>query len=340
MKRLVIISIVVMIFTVNLFGQNLHENQIILVKFDINGKTVSCSNLNVEIKIDGHLVPHKSLPHGFIVPATINQLNDPNNTNKKNNVDVNIICDKYTLNFTGLYPSWISPGHWETGIAYPPFWFEILGYQFRRNPVIEKGTWFSYLVSECNDCDPGVVTAFSHSNPPLSLIKHLRQEQPNASGKRARDIAYSLAVFNIEKKRNSDYLINLMNTCLANPKDSSEDDICDNILLEFITNLYWRGDERLLDPLLQLSDSRKGFINEVGTFYGDLLDRKPINAVQGLRHISVDKQIAVCKMAGEDNFSIDGPQLDRVVKQLDSLGNDIAENCLKVAMKAANRKEK
>jgi hypothetical protein len=105
--------------------------------------------------------------------------------------------------------------------------------------------------------------------------------------------------------------------------------------LDYVTNLYWRGDNGLLDPLLQLADSRKDVIYEVGTFYGQLLDRHTTIALQGMRSLPIAKQQVICRLAGEDDFSMDPPKLERVVEGLHAAQDEVAERCLHEAERAA-----
>ncbi|MGA8312374.1 MAG: hypothetical protein WB755_20255 [Terriglobales bacterium] len=56
----------------------------------------------------------------------------------------------------------------------------------------------------------------------------------------------------------------------------------------------------MLQPLLQLAESCKDLIPEIGTFYAGLLDRRTAAIVDGLRKFLQGKQGMICKLAGED----------------------------------------
>ena len=157
----------------------------------------------------------------------------------------------------------------------------------------------------------------------------MRKEQPSSSGERARDIAYALAVFGIEYQTNRDRLLNLLGSCLSKPKESAEDDECGGELLDFVTNLYWRGDDALLAPLLQVADTRRDVIGEIGTFYADLLDRRSAVAFESIGKLPPEKQQLVCRLAYEDDLSADSPKRDRVMAFLRSAGGDVAARCSK-----------
>jgi hypothetical protein len=176
----------------------------------------------------------------------------------------------------------------------------------------------------------------SHPSPPASFVASLRREQPSSSGERANDIAYALAVFDAEYHQNRDFLLGRLNACLARPKESPEDEMCDGRLLDYVTNLYWRGDSTLLQPLLQLADSRKDVIHEIGRFYADLLDRDTATTIDELKKFVQDKQTLICQLAGEDEYSLDEPKLERVTQRLHAIGSEAANQCLQVAETAAN----
>ncbi len=304
-------------------------SEFISVTFVVDGKPIACAN-TVQLRLDGRTIVPKRTDRGFIVPVVFNK--KPSEWSPDKRVEVTVSCGEYTLIFPKLEPWWVRPGQWEAGIAYPPYWIERFGYL----RAVEQGTWLSYLQFECTGCDPGVFTTISHPTPPASLLASLRREQPSSSGEHARDIAYALAVFDTEYQRNRGYLLESLNACLSRPKESPENDVCDGKLLAYVTNLYWRGDSALLEPLLQLAESRKDVILEIGRFYADLLDRRTAITLEGLRKLSPEKQRVICKLAGEDEYSIDEPKLERVTEHLHAIGGETADQCLRVAEQAAN----
>ncbi len=317
-----------LLIAVSAFAQTREPNSAVSLMFAVDGKKIPCGSMRVQLNLDSVLIVPQLTPSGFIVPAEFNK--SPSDWSDDEKVAVRVNCGGFKFRFL-LHPSWVTPGLWEVGIAYPPFWIE----RFRYTTAIEQGTWISYLMSECDGCDPGVETMVSHPNPPASLLGSLLREQPTASGGNARDIAYSLAVFKVQYRKNREYLVELLNTCLDRPKDSPEDEVCDAKLLDYLTNLYWRGDEGLLKPLLQLADSRKDVINEVGTFYGQLLDRHTTAALKTMQSLSISKQRTVCKLAGEDDLSMNPPKLERVELRLRAEHDEVADRCLQEAKTGA-----
>ena len=323
--RIVIIAIgLLLLISISAIAQQQKDksNELISVTFSIDSKPVSCKTLQVRFRFDGLTIVPKIIDSSFVVPSAFEKKPSPDEK-----IDVSVRCGKHTLEFPQIYPAWISSGYWELGIAHPPFWFE----RFGSSAAIEHGTWLSYLEFECSGCDPGVLTTISHSTSLPRLVKLLLREQPSATGERARDIAYTLAVLGSEYRQNRDYLLSLLNACLSKSTLPAENDVCNARLLEYMTNLYWRGDSELLIPLLQIADDREDTIGQIGYFYGDLLDSRTNVVLQGMVILAAGKQQMVCKLAGEYDFSINSPKFERVSKRLRAIGNQIAQRCLEEA---------
>lgn len=308
------------------------SDQEIRVKFAIDGKTKPCENLKVTLRLDGHVIVPEHSAQGFLVPKVFRRKPSAWPDNKKANISIG--CGQRTFEFSE-HPGWVSAGDWEVGIAYPPYWFE----QFRYTEAVEHGAWLDYLISECNGCAPGVITAVSHAIPPSALVSVLREEQPRASGERARDIAYELSVFKIDYRRNRDYLMAVLKSCLSAPqiRPEPQDDPCDGHLLDYVTNLYWRGDSQVLGPLLGSVDSDKDTVSEIGTFYSNLLERRSAEVLHGMRDLPPEKQRLICGLAGQDDLSMNGPKFDRVVDRLKADNSETADRCLRKVERAAGR---
>lgn len=303
----------------------------ISLAFAVDGKPVPCRNLRIVLKLDGRLIVPKPSSHGFLVPSEFDR--KPSEWSDKDKLDASIACGAYAFDFPSLQPGWVSPGSWEVGAAYPPYWTERFGW----TTAIEKGTWLSYLESECNGCDPGVFRTVSHESAPQSVVASFQREQATATGMRARDLGYALAVFNVDYQGNRHYLLQLLHSCLSRPNESPEDDVCDARLLDYVTNLYWRGDESLLPPLLQVADARRDVIGEIGTFYSNLLERRTADLLGAMRELSPEKQLLICGLAGDDDLGINGPKFDRVARRLKAANNGIGDRCLLEAERTAGR---
>ena len=295
----------------------------ISVKFVVDGQPVKCKGLSIDLAMDGkHFVPTRT-PTGFIVPPMFLHAYVSKDLRTKEKVGAKIKCDAYTVEFSGLYPARVLPGGWEAGISYPTSWFD------GGSPVSapEQDTWVSYLVTECNGCDPGFVVSQSHPDPPQSVIARLREEQPHDTGERARDVAYALAVFNSEYQANRDFLVKMLQSCLSKPRNSPEEGGCDGTLVDALANLYWRGDKGLSQTLFAIADRREDVIDKVGRFYANLLDRRMIAALEELRKLAVDKQNEACEMAFKDDLRFDSPKLERVLASLRQSNDMIAQAC-------------
>jgi hypothetical protein len=329
MRSEVIAAVVLEILAVSVSGQT-PRHQFIDVRFAVDGKPTPCGDLKVQLQLgDREIVPQYT-SRGFVVPEAFNK--KPSVWPADQRVGISVSCGEHKFEFSE-HPSWVRSGSWTVGIAYPPYWFE----DFRYTGVVEHGAWISYLEFDCDECDPGVISSISHPTPPASLVARLSEEQRSASGEHARDIAYELAVFDIEYQQNRVYLLELLGSCLSKPKESPENDVCDGRLLDYVTNLYWRGDDALLGPLLQIADSRKDVIGDIGTFYADLLDRHASITLRLMQGLPVDKQLTICGIAGSDDLSHDSPKLDRVAKHLKQANDDVAERCLQETERAVGR---
>lgn len=241
----------------------------------------------------------------------------------KDNVAAKITCDDRTLELVRLYPVNVLPGNWTAGIAYPTTWFDGPVY-----PVPERRMWISYLITECNECDPGIVISQTHPEVPKAELAQLQKEMQNIGPGRARDIAYALAVFQFDYQTNRDRLVKTQRECLNRPPDALEDDVCDGRLVQYLANLYWRGDNELLPILFGLAQPREDVVREAGTFYADLLDRRMDVALSSLSSISEEAQKTACAMAFDDDLRFAGPKIDRIESELRKHDTDVARRCL------------
>jgi len=309
-----------------------YQSHSTILTFSVDGKKLACTELRIEFVVGQRKFKAHRTELGFDVPPIIETLYADENTRKRQDISVNISCDQYAVSFSDLAPGLALPGYWDVGIAHPPSWFEV-----EAGTIAPTSMWQTYLSSDCYHCDPGIITSESHSEVPTALMRRYLEEQPTASGTAARDIAYSLAVFHVEPDRNRNYLVELFGTCLSRPKNSPEDDVCNSRLLEYLTNLYERGDEGLLAPLLQAAESRKDVVDDIGNFYAQMLDHQPATLLKGLETLSAEKQQFVCNSAGADDIRFDPPKLERVTKNLLAADSDAARRCLNEVKLAASR---
>jgi hypothetical protein len=302
---------------VSAWGQSRNDGFVAL-SFAIDGSPARCAGFQVKLGFQGKAITPIQNERGFEVPETFKR--PANKWKKKQRVDISLTCNEHTLIFPGQHPAFLREGDWQLGIAHPLYAVKEYGYTHE----FDHGAWLGYLIFTG---EPGVVTFSSQPNPPSDLSVTLQKEQLGASPERLRDIAYMLAVFNVDYQKNRDYLLSSLKNCLSRPKESQEDDVCDGDLLSFLTNLYWRGDTTLLPILLQIAESRRDVIGDIGTFYADLLDRRGVIVLNAMGASPDDEQQLVCKLA-DDDLSINSPKRKRIKAFLHKARNRAATQCL------------
>jgi hypothetical protein len=299
---------------------NAQPNHSISVSFSIDGDRAQCNGFHVELGFNGASIKPKQSGQRFDIPDVLDRPASSWKDDQK--VDVSLTCNGQTFVFPHQHPAFLQIGEWELGIALPLYAVR----QYEYTHEFDRGAWLAYLVFES---EPGVVTFSPQPNPPTELTDKLRSEQLKALPGRARDIAYVLAVFNVEYQKNRDYLLSSLISCLSRPKESPENGVCDSDLLSFAANLYWRGDSELLVPLLQVAESRRDVIGSIGTFYSDLLDRRGAIALNAMRELPDVKQQLVCKLADEDDLSVDSPKRQRIMAFLRGSKAEAVSQCLR-----------
>lgn len=290
-----------------------------VVSFQDHGEERQCSGMAVLLRFEGQELTPAYTKDGFIIPLEFKRLND-SGEGGKHKLDVTVTCGSHTLSFPDVYASWLSPGHWTIGIDYPPF------QHFTHHGTPEKGAWVSYLSWG------GWEQWIAHPEPLAGTVEALRAEQPQASGGRARDIAYALAVFKENYQANRDYLIDVLVSCLGRPKGSPGGGVCDYELLDYVVNLYWRGDDSLLLFLVGVADSRMDPIGDVGTFYADVFERHPDAALKAVQTIAPERRGMVCRLVG---LSASAQQLRRVNAALRASTDPVAKDCQESVGKGA-----
>ncbi len=303
------------------------------VTFKVDGVVVSCASPRVDLRVGTRHFAPRMTPTGFVVPAIFQKLYASKRSRSTRDVNVGASCGSNVWSFSSLYPVSLLPGRWEFGVATPPYW-----YVFDSGRLIDHGTWISYLEDDCNECDPGVIISAVHDQAPPALVQRLQSEQATASGERAGDIAFSLAVLQVDERRNAHYLLGLLRSTDARPESDQRDDVEDKLIYE-LANLYWRGDTELLLPLLRSADSLQSS-SQIGPFYANLLDGRTETALGSMNQLPTETQQAVCRLAVVDDLSFDPPKLNRVIAQLQASSVPAASTCLReaVTVRSANDK--
>jgi hypothetical protein len=298
----------------------------IKIDFTVNGVSKPCDGMNVQLRVGGKLVPVKLVDGGFIVPRQFDALYRSPETRSKNNISVHVDCGMYPFDFANEYPARLLPGTWHLGVSYPDSWFDASLLESRNS---EAGQWLTSIDWECNICEPVLTETQAHFDVPNDISQRFQEEQPRATGERAMAIAFALAVFDVDMERNRDYLLDLFNVCLASPSKPAIEGICDATrLASMLANLCQRGDRSLLRPLMEAAESPAYAADELSYFYADSLERRQTELVLALGDLPISNQKKVCAEAQKDGFRLDGPQRDRVVKQLVANGGEVAVRCL------------
>lgn len=309
----------------------------IQLKFEVDGQTVSCKKLGVELTLGKRHFTPPVIANEFVVPKEILDVNSSKHRRHKAKLCVTVSCDDHEVQMRELDPCWALPGWLTARISYPTTWFD----EPTAGTFPDTGVWVSYLEADCYGCDPGVVVAETHNEIPQAVLENLRREQPSSKGQRARDIAFALAVFDFEYESNRDQLTNWLAGCHAPENDVAADDeseeICDPALFSEIANLYWRGDDTLLLPLLEPANYDWSVVQDAGRFYSDVLDRRTEKALKGISQLPPHKQRAVCARSVEDDLRFDPPKLARVEASLRTISSETASDCLKAIEAAADQ---
>jgi hypothetical protein len=153
-----IVAIVLQLATIGACAQALLSERSISVRFVVDGKPTPCDDLKVQLRVGSRAITPEHFGEGFIVPDVFNRRSSEWSPDKKVGISVN--CGKHEFTFTE-HPSWVSPGTWTLGIAFPPYWFE----EFRYTPAVERGRGSAILCSNA----PGVIPVLS-PRPPTRLL--------------------------------------------------------------------------------------------------------------------------------------------------------------------------
>lgn len=317
--RLVAVTCALLLISVVVLTAQTPPQHYVSVEYLIDGKKSACKSFSVELRYEGQSFRPDVRGQRFEVPEVFNK---PSSEWKDNDsVDLSLSCGGHAYAFSA-HPGFFHVEQWTLGTAHPVYAIREYGYTH----AFDRGAILDYLIFET---EPGRLTLTVERDPPPGAIAELQGEQVQASEGRSRDIAYELAVYNYDYPANRLYLLNVLNRCLMRPKDSPEDDECDGDLLKFLTNLYWRGDDELLSPLLDIASDRRDVIGEIGRFYSDLLDGHSKNILKAMESLRTEKQSVICKLAYEDDMSMDSPKLARVQAMLRNEGSKVAKNCLR-----------
>jgi hypothetical protein len=304
-------------------AQTVPPGNTIRVKFTVDGEPGNCDVPQIEMRYADKMIVPERTATGFVIPA---ELRGPAAIPKEGDaVQVDVRCGSRELNLS-VPVGWVTSGNWTFGIGYP-------AYATRRyffNLTESRGMWIESLISECDGCDPGVVQMQTHFDIPQDEVPRLRRRQPHATGIQGRDIAYSLAVFGVDYPKNRDRLLKMMRSCEAHPL--RDDDRCDWDLFNYVSNLYWRGHEELLRPLLETPPD----VFDSGQSYAYLLDLRFPRLLEAMAALPSSARDAICRQAALD-LTTDDERQERVTASLKAAPGEIAARCLAIANDAVRR---
>ena len=304
---------------------------VIRIEFSVNGVSKPCKRPEIRISVAGKEVPVERIESGFVVPRSLLALYDDLETRKVNNVSIHLACGEQFFDLTEDYPVRLQPGLWRLRILYPDAW--------KRDDLFMHpdllGFWTKILEVECDGCDPGIDISESVDERPAGVVDQLENEQPKATGERAMEIAFALAVFGEKYKLNRNYLLELWKACLASPDQAAIEGICDDTTLSFmLADLYYRGDETLLPVLLNAAESKSYAAEELGHFYAEMLKNQSEKLLEAMNGLPASTQSAICRDAVPLELYVDTPRRQQVDSNLLASKQPNAASCLKAMREA------
>lgn len=169
--------------------------------------------------------------------------------------------------------------------------------------------------------------------PKDEAIHRLNEQKKNANGKRLQEISFLLAVLGSDYEKNRDYLLSLLNSC------TSGKGICDEDPGAYLVNLYRRGHNELLPPLLDAGKTRHAALAELlGSFYSSVITQTPNAFIAGIKTRPQPEQKTLCYMAGAgDGSGMPPADVAKVQKVLRGSNDKTAKDCL-AQVEQANKK--
>lgn len=328
-KNLLVIAALTVMPLTPLDAQSSAKDPIIHLHFAIDGKAVPCEAPRLSIRVGENAVKVERIQDGFRLPQEVRGLYDDPKSRTRNNIDIDIACGNYAFEFHNEYPVRLLPGTWELGILRPTTWMATEPIYF-RGPELKRAAWISYIEWECDECEPVVVESRQHTDIPTDYLAQLTSEQAHATGERAVDIAYALAVYNVDRERNTEYLVSLLNICNAAGKKPGIEGVCEeDRLVRELAELYWRGNSAILPVLLNSALSRSEALDSIGEFYADFLEDGTDDVIPALAALSEETRAGVCKTAAATDLSFDQPKRQRVLDRMRRLQSPVADDCAK-----------
>jgi len=297
----------------------------VVIKWTEHGEEKPCRDFSGTVTAVGVPFQLSRTDHGVLLSPELEAKVDLLKM-KQGTVKAEFDCDGVRVEFPSIDATWISRGGWDISRDYPPY----SGDEAAASP--RHGTWTTSFGYEPLDGD-GPQQLQEYSAPFSGLVDKVAHEpEPDSVSDRI-SLEHAKAFLHINYDHNRYLLLARFQTCLE-AKSANQSD-CDSSLGAFLINLYWRGDDGLLQPLMSAAADKLEVLQEMGYFYGELLSKKPDAALMGLRNLSITKRDVVCRQAGEDYFSMIPAQEGIDTKKSLQQHGGIGERCWRIAREAA-----
>jgi hypothetical protein len=159
------------------------------------------------------------------------------------------------------------------------------------------------------------------------VVRQLQRMQNDVSHPDAQQVAFLLAVLDVNYVQNRDYLVWVLKGC--NVPEVTHG--CDDMTGEFLAYLYDHGHSEVLTPLMKYGNSYNAAGSEfVGTFLSETVAKSPDNFLDAVRSFPVPTQKKICYFAGlADGGGMAPANLRLVRKVLAARPDDVTARCLR-----------
>ena len=160
------------------------------------------------------------------------------------------------------------------------------------------------------------------------VIKRLKAIQNDPKKPQAQQVAFLLAVLDVDYEHNRDFLLRVFKGCDSVVIQRG----CDDMTGEYLAYLYEHGHAELLKPLMV--DGAKSYNAAGSEFVGDFLShivaRSTNDFISAIRSLAVPEQKKVCQFAGSaDGGGMNAKDLANARKMLKAMNDPVATRCLR-----------
>lgn len=150
-------------------------------------------------------------------------------------------------------------------------------------------------------------------------VAALTAAQPSAHGSKADAIAYLLVIAGADAEANHSRLTDSLRACT---RDSEN---CDERIISYLGNLFQRGDQTALEPLIEASKVTDPTIAEVlGLTYQDMVASNPRAVMSAISHRSGKDQRRLCHMiAAGDGSGLPEENAADITASLEEIAREV-----------------